>query len=134
MKYGIAVSTLLLAASLSSAQSIVRCEIVVPVLDSDRQPLTVAAPNGHSYPIFQMAPPSKLVGNVRRELETSFAQQALRLDHYARDLAIAKRTEAHLAVSEEWLTAPMYLLLSNEEGGFARFGFWLQVPSANAGS
>ncbi|MGO9088009.1 MAG: ComEA family DNA-binding protein [Candidatus Sulfotelmatobacter sp.] len=42
---------------------------------------------------------------------------------------IAKRTQAHLAGNDEWLTAPMYLLMSNEEGGFARFGFWLQDAS-----
>jgi len=111
-----------------SAQQIVPCEIVVPILDANHKVLTAGAPDGHSYPIFQTAPPSKLVADVRRELETSFAQQVLRLDRYARNLMIAKATEAHRS-NEERLTAPMYLLMSNEEGGFARFGFWLRDAS-----
>jgi len=112
-----------------SAKSIVPCEIVVPAVDSGRQPLTAAAPDGHSYPVLQPAPPSKLVGDIRQELETSFAQQALRLDRFARNLILAKRREAHLADNEEPLSAPMYLLLSDEDGGLARFGFWLQDAS-----
>ncbi len=113
-----------------SAQQIVPCEIVVPILDANHKVVTAAAPDGHLYPVFQTAPPSKLVADVRRELETSFAQQVLRLDRYARNLIIAKRREEHIADNEEWLTSPMYLLMSTEEGGFARFGFWLQDTSS----
>ena len=101
----------------------VPCEVLVPLLDS-RQSVS-AAPEGKFYPVFRVAPESKLVNEVRSELETSFAQQALKLDRYARNLLIARRETAGEAI-EEALTAPMYLLMSSEEGGFARFGFWLQ--------
>ncbi len=110
------------------AQQTVPCEIVYPALDADHNVLTAAAPDGHSYPVFQTAPPSKLVADVRKELETSFAQEVLRLDRYARNLMIATATEASRS-NDGWLTAPMYFLMSTEEGGFARFGFWLQDNS-----
>jgi hypothetical protein len=125
---GIRISSLmlLLVTTVASAQSIVPCDIVVPVLDANHQALTVQAPDGHPYPVFQAAPPSELVDAVRRELETSLAQQVLRLDRYARDLMIAKLTATPGDANREWLTSPMFLLMSAEEGGFARFGFWLQ--------
>jgi hypothetical protein len=126
MKTRIAISVLMFASAIASAQSIVPCEIVVPVLDSKRNVVTASAPDGHSYPVFQVAPQSRLVDGIRHTLETSFAQEALRLDRYARNLILAKQTQAHVAENEEWLTSPMYLLMSTEEGGFARFGFWLQ--------
>ena len=128
MKTLSAISLLLFVIGAATAQQTVPCEIIVPVLDANQQLLTATAPNGNSYPVFQAAPPSKLVSDVRRELETSFAQQVLRLDRYARNLMIAKEAEAHRS-NEEWLTAPMYFLMSTEEGGFARFGFWLQDNS-----
>ncbi len=53
----------------------------------------------------------------------------LRLDRYARNL-IAARPETARTPVEEWLAAPMYLLMSAEEGGFARFGFWLEDAAA----
>src|ERR1039458_2056387 len=101
MKILSAISLLLCATGASSAQQTVPCEIIVPVLDANKQVLTATVPDGQSYPVFREAPPSKLVSDARRELETSFAQQVLRLDHYARNLMIAKRTEAHRN-SEEW--------------------------------
>jgi len=126
MKTRIATSVLMFASAIASAQSIVHCEIVVPVLDSNHNVVIASAPDGHSYPVFQIAPQSKLLDGVRHTLEASFAQEVLRLDRYARNLILAKRTEAHVADNEEWLKSPMYLLMSTEEGGFARFGFWLQ--------
>lgn len=107
------------------AQPVVPCEIVVPALDANHSVLTATAPDGHIYPVFRAAPPSALVAQVKRELEMSFAQQVLRLDRYARNLVAAKRAKAGLP-DESWLHAPMYLLMSSEEGGFARFGFWLE--------
>ncbi|MGC9973014.1 MAG: helix-hairpin-helix domain-containing protein [Bryobacteraceae bacterium] len=101
------------------------CEVLVPLLDSRQSVITATAPEGKSYPVFRVATETKLVNGVRNELETSFAQQVLKLDRYARNLLIAKR-EAAAAPLDEALTAPMYLLMSTEEGGFARFGFWLQ--------
>jgi len=126
MKHGIAASVLLFVPLVAFAQSIVPCEIVVPALAADQKAVTAIASDGHSYPVFRAAPASKLVDDVRRELETSFAQRVLRLDRYARNLMMAKRTDAKVVGNEEWLTSPMYLLLSSEEGGFARFGFWLE--------
>jgi hypothetical protein len=126
MKTRIATAVLMFASAIASAQSIVPCEIVVPVLDSNHNVVAASAPDGHTYPVFQIAPQSKLVDGIRHALETSFAQETLRLDRYARNLILAKRTQAHVVENEEWLTFPMYLLMSTEEGGFARFGFWLQ--------
>ncbi len=132
MKILSVISTLLFVTGVTAAEQIVPCEIIVPVLNANYQVLTATAPNGNSYPVFQAPPPSKLVDDIKKELETSFAQQVLRLDRYARNLMLAKATEAHRS-SEEWLTAPMYFLMSTEEGGFARFGFWLQDNSGTRG-
>jgi hypothetical protein len=123
-------AVLLLFATAAAAQQPVPCEVVAPMLDANHQVLTAPAPDGKSYPVFQAAPPSKLVEAIRKELATSYAQQALRLDRYARNLVLSKRTGAH-GPAEEWLTAPMYFLLSTQDGGFARFGFWLQDDSGN---
>ncbi len=126
MNTRIATSALLFASAFASARSIVPCEIVVPVLDANHNVVTAAAPDGHSYPVFQSAPQSKLVDGVGHTLQTSFAQEALRLHRYALNFVLAKRTASHVSGDEEWLKSPMYLLMSTEEGGFARFGFWLQ--------
>jgi hypothetical protein len=106
-------------------QQIVPCEIVVPTFDSEHGVRSAPAPDGHVYPIFQAAPSSALVTRVRRELDTSFAQQVLRLDQFARNLIAANRSKTDTS-DLTWLHSPMYLLLSTEEGGFARFGFWLE--------
>jgi len=103
----------------------VPCEVLVPVLDTKQSVVTATAPDGKPYPVFRVAPVTKLLGRVRGELETSFAQHVLKLDRYARNLLIARRAGARAPIDEE-LTAPMYLLMSTEEGGFARFGFWLE--------
>ena len=123
-----AIPWLLLASAVALAQQTVPCEILIPVLDAKHQPLTASAPDGKSYPVFQAPPAGKLVDNIAGELRTSYAQQALRLDRYARNLMLSKAADAHTP-PQEWLTAPMYFLMSSEEGGFARFGFWLQDGS-----
>jgi hypothetical protein len=118
----------LLSAVLACAappRTTVPCEVLVPVLDTKQSVVTATAPDGKSYPVFRVAPATKLLGRVRNELDTSFAQQVLKLDRYARNLLIARRVAARAPMDEE-LTAPMYLLMSTEEGGFARFGFWLE--------
>lgn len=125
MKAYILVLLVLVGLASDHAAAAVPCEIVSPVVDAKGTVMTGTAPNGNSYPIFRLAPHDALVEKLRNELDKSFAQQALRLDRYARNLLLARRRAAH-APLEEWLTAPMYLLLSTEEGGFARFGFWLQ--------
>lgn len=127
MKTRIAGVVLLFAAVANAAPQppAVPCEILIPVLDAKKTVLTANALDGTSYPVFRMAPASNLVKSVRSDLDGSFGQQVLRLDRYARKLLVAHREAAHASV-EEWLTAPMYLLMSTEEGGFARFGFWLE--------
>jgi hypothetical protein len=131
MKIQIAAVLLLLAeiAGAAAQPPTVPCEILIPVLDVRKTVVTAAAPDGRSYPVFRPAPASELVERVRTELDKSFAQQALRLDRYARNL-IAARPETARTPVEEWLAAPMYLLMSAEEGGFARFGFWLEDAAA----
>lgn len=116
---------LLKAAVAWTASQPIPCEVVVPLLDAHHAVVVAVAPDGKSYPVFLAAPASPLLAEVRQQLETSFAQQVLKLDRYARNLLIARRKSSGKAV-EDALTTPMYLLMSNEEGGFARFGFWLQ--------
>ena len=101
------------------------CEVLVPVLDSQQSVVTASTAEGKPYPVFRVAAESRTVNQVRHELETSFAQQVLKLDRYARNLALGRRQTAG-AAAEEALSAPMYLLMSTEEGGYARFGFWLE--------
>jgi len=83
----------------------VPCEVLVPVLDTKQSAVTATAPDGRSYPVFRVAPATKRVGRVRNELDTSFAQQVLKLDRYARNLLIARRAGAR-APMDEALTAP----------------------------
>jgi hypothetical protein len=127
MKTRFVASVLLFAGRAGAApqHATVPCEVLTPVLDAQHTVATAPAPDGKSYPVFRAAPASQLLEGVRHELDGSFAQQALRLDRYARNLITTRREKARASV-EEWLTAPMYLLMSTEEGGFARFGFWLE--------
>jgi len=127
MKIQIAAVLLMLAALAAGAPlpATVPCEILVPVVDATNTVMTAPANDGRSYPIFRPAPASKLVESMRRDLDKSFAQQVLRLDRCARNLVAAESDKARRPV-DEWLLAPMYLLMSTEEGGFARFGFWLE--------
>jgi hypothetical protein len=113
------------AHSPDSAQPVIPCEIVVPTFDANHQVRFATAPDGHIYPIFHPAPSNELVTHVRRELDTSFAQQVLRLDRFARNYAASMRVKTDSS-DGTWLRAPMYLLLSTQEGGFPRFGFWLE--------
>jgi hypothetical protein len=127
MKTRFVASVLLFAGRAGAApqHATVPCEVLTPVLNAQHTVATAPAPDGKSYPVFRAAPASQLLEGVRHELDGSFAQQALRLDRYARNLITTRREKARASV-EEWLTAPMYLLMSTEEGGFARFGFWLE--------
>jgi DNA uptake protein ComE-like DNA-binding protein len=99
--------------------------ILQPMLDAQGRVIRSSAPDGKRYPVFRPADESALTQQIRAVLDTGFAQQVLRLDRYARNLL---RREAGRG-EEERLKAPMYLLLSGEEGGFARNGFWLQDQS-----
>jgi hypothetical protein len=131
MKIQIPAVLLLLVGVATAAQlpTTVPCEILIPVLDARKTVVTATAPDGRSYPVFRRAPAGNLEESVRTDLDKSFAQEALRLDRYARNL-VAARSETARTPVEEWLAAPMYLLMSAEEGGFARFGFWLEDAAA----
>jgi hypothetical protein len=110
------------------AAATVEARILVPVVDAKRQPVQQAAPDGKTYPVFRVAPDSPLVAHAREVLRTGFAQQVLRLDRYARNMQLweERRHGAASAADEQRLSEPMSLLMSNEEGGFARDGFWLE--------
>jgi hypothetical protein len=105
--------------------AIVPVGILRPVADAQGRVIQVTAPDGNTYPVFRPAEDSALVQHARTVLETSFAQQVLRLDRYARNLPLHEPGRG----AEPRLTEPLYLLLSREEGGFPRYGFWLQDQS-----
>ena len=123
------VAALLLATACSARDTAgrrptVSSEILVPVLDTTKATLALRGPDGRPYPVLRAAPSDSLTRAVRAALDSSFAQQVLRLDRLARNYVAARDTAG--AARSEYITAPMYLLMSNEEGGFPRFGFWLQ--------
>jgi hypothetical protein len=107
-----------------------RIRIVSPVLDVQGRVVQATTPEGKTFPVFRLAEESPFVRRLRTLLAASFTYQVLELDRYARNLRLREgRRQAPRALPEPWLTAPMYLLLSKEEGGYARFGFWLEGPS-----
>jgi len=99
--------------------------ILQPATDAQGRTRQAAAPDGKAYPVFRSPQDSQLVHHVREALQNSYAQQVLRLDRYARNFLLHEPGRS----AEQRLTEPMYLLLSGEEGGFARYGFWLQDQS-----
>jgi len=101
--------------------------IVVPLADAKGNVVESTAPDGHSYPVFRLADDSPLVRRVSQVLETSFAHQVILLDRYARNLLLSEFVGQ---TQPQYLTAPAYLLMSQEEGGFARHGFWLEDAKA----
>jgi hypothetical protein len=98
--------------------------ILRPVIDAQGHVIQAPAPDGKTYPVFRPAEESAFTQHVRATLETSFAQQVLRLDRYSRNLLHREPGRDE----EQRLKEPMSLLLSGEEGGFARYGFWLEDP------
>ena len=96
--------------------------ILQPVVDAQGHAVQSSAPDRKTYPVFRPAEQSALAQQVRVVLETSFAQRVLRLDRYARNLLLREPGRG----DEQRLLEPMYLLLSGEEGGYARYGFWLE--------
>jgi hypothetical protein len=97
-------------------------EILEPATDAQGRTIEATAPDGKAYPVFRLPQDSPLMQHVRDVMQNSFAQQALKLDRYARNLVLHEPGRG----AEQRLTEPMYLLLSGEEGGFARYGFWLE--------
>jgi DNA uptake protein ComE-like DNA-binding protein len=100
-------------------------EIVSPIADAQGHIVEAVAPDGKKYPVFRRPPESSLVSQVHEVLHSGPAQQVLMLERVARTLRVP---EANAAAREPQPASlpPMYLLLSNEEGGFARYGFWLE--------
>jgi hypothetical protein len=87
-------------------------KLLVPIHSEAGEPL-----HEENYPVLQPAPDTPLVDRVRAVLADTFDATVVRLERYARRLA---------GGSDE----PLYLLLSAEEGGFARQGFWLAEAGA----
>jgi len=104
--------------------AIVPVGILRPAADAQGRVIQAVTPDGKAYPVFRPAEDSPFIQHVRGVLETSFAQQVLRLDRCARNLLLREPGRG----AEQRLKEPMYLLLSGEEGGFARYGFWLEDP------
>jgi len=100
-------------------------QVLVPLAESKGKVVESQAPNGKSYPVFRLAEDSPLLRAVYQVLETSFAHQVILLDRYARNLLLS---EIGGQAPQQYLTAPTYLLMSQEEGGFPRHGFWLADP------
>jgi hypothetical protein len=97
-------------------------KVLVPVTDAKGNIVESKAPDGKSYPVFRLAGDSPLVRSVYQTLETSFAHQVIVLDRYARNLRLSEVATQ----PPPDLTGPAYLLMSQEEGGFERHGFWLE--------
>ncbi|MGD0222016.1 MAG: helix-hairpin-helix domain-containing protein [Terriglobia bacterium] len=119
-------------AALASGLTRAPVEIVSPVTDPQGHIAEVTAPDGKTYPVFREPPESPLVSHIREVLNSGPAQQELVLERFARTL----RSQEGTAATGEMRPAsfaPLYLLLSNEEGGFARYGFWLEQPNGTRG-
>jgi hypothetical protein len=112
-------------AALAGGRTPAPVEIVSPVTDAQGHVVEVAAPDGKQYPLFRQPPESPLLKQIREVLHSGPAQQQLTLERFARTLRSRERNAAPGEPSPASL-APMYLLLSNEEGGFARYGFWME--------
>lgn len=119
--------TLFAPAAIAGEHAAAPVEIVTPVTDVQGHVVEAVARDGKMYPVFRLSPESKLVRDVRGVLQSGLPQQELVLKRYARTL----RSRGGKPSNPEPRTpiAPMYLLLSNEEGGFARYGFWLERAS-----
>jgi hypothetical protein len=98
-------------------------KVLVPVTDAKGNVVESQAPDGKSYPVLRLGVDSPLLRDVYQVLESSFAHQVILLDRYARNLLLS---EIAGQAPPQYLTGPAYLLMSQEEGGFARYGFWLE--------
>jgi hypothetical protein len=127
MKMRILLVTLLvcLALSCAAAQEPLSApvKILTPATDAQGNVVESKASDGNAYPVFREPADSALVRDTDQVLEKSFAHQVIVLDRCARNLLLS---ETAGETPPEYLTAPAYLLMSQEEGGFARHGFWLE--------
>ncbi|MDF2629818.1 MAG: hypothetical protein K0R39_3649 [Symbiobacteriaceae bacterium] len=99
---------------LEEANDLPDLEMLIAVTDAGGAPVLAPGPvaQGPLCPVLRRAPESALLTGIRRAADTTYAAQALRLDRFARNLV--------------QLSGPVWLYLSEEEGGFARHGFWLE--------
>lgn len=109
----------------NASEAIEVCELVVPVSDS-KGVISEPDTDGKTYPLFRKASDSILNRRIGQVLSSGLAQKMLRLNHYAQNLIQSETAGSRATVK---FITPMYLLLSEEEGGYARFGFWLEQPS-----
>lgn len=97
--------------------------VVEPVMAGDK-PVTEEH-NGKSYPVFRAATDKKLVEAIDQVFTTSFAGEMKKLFALSREVASARNRRGG-ATDDPEFDAPLYLLLSEEEGGYARRDFFLQ--------
>jgi hypothetical protein len=102
--------SLLLAASSTHAAEL---GVLAPVL-VDGRPQVRVDPHGHDAPVVTRLVAGPLHAALQREATTGFTATMLALDESAQRIAGAAAPR------------PTWLYLSQEEGGFARSGFWLQ--------
>lgn len=102
--------------------------ILVAVTDSEQNLVSQIGPDGEHYPVLRLAPPSPLLDRIYAAAHTTFVSQAMRLHRYAQQLVLSQRVAGGSTdiPSNRAVPAPIYLFLSDEEGGFARCGFWFQ--------
>lgn len=112
-------------AAIASGPTPAPVEIVNPVTDAQGHIVEAVAPDGKQYPVFRQPPDSHLVSQVREVLHSGPAQHVLVLERFARTFR-SKERNAATGKTQPVSLEPMYLLLSNEEGGFARYGFWME--------
>jgi DNA uptake protein ComE-like DNA-binding protein len=118
---------LLVSSSAFSQSKTAEVKIITPVTDRNGQAVFQPAMEGKQYLVVREADDSDLVRRARDVLASGIPEETLKLDRFARNLLISESTRSG-AKPDPQLSAPMYLLLSQEEGGFARYGFWLESP------
>lgn len=106
---------LLMAGSAGAAGSYVLLE---PVRDASGKPLTRASGSAASLPVLKRAKTGETSTAAQRVLASGFAAQIPALD-------LAARTAAALKPSCPGLPPAVYILLSEEDGGYARQGFFI---------
>jgi hypothetical protein len=111
-----AASMLLLAAE--SAWAAGSYVLLEPVRDASGRPLTQASAGGASLPVLKRAETGETSSAAQRVLSSGFASQIPALD-------LAARNAAELKPSCPGLPQAVYILLSEEDGGYARQGFYI---------
>lgn len=113
MKLSILKSALLFAFTVIAMNSAAseRLMIVEALTDSSGKPLMQEDPEGRMVPVVQRAGDSELSNSIRAALADGFGAEMLQLQE---------------TISEHYqLDNPVWLMLSLEDGGFARRGFYL---------